>query len=114
MIRICYFNVDYVVNISEHWIVSTSSSASLTSIAILITDEYISKLKKRYTKLSDWIKIDQKEADELKVCNHYLDKREDILNSTKFRVDFFGDVISKDSISPEKITKLKIFSARIM
>ena len=65
-------------------VVLTSSSALLTSIAILITNEYISKLKIRYTKLRDWInvitmlyektlkesmidkKIDQKEAEQLK------------------------------------------------
>ena len=34
---------------------ATSSSAFLTSIAILITNEYISKLKLRYTKLRDFI-----------------------------------------------------------
>ena len=65
-------------------VVISSSTALLTSIAILITNEYISKLKIRYTKLRDWInvitllyektlkesmidkKIDQKEADQLK------------------------------------------------
>ena len=65
-------------------IVISSSTALLTSIAILITNEYISKLKIRYTKLRDWInvitllyektlkqsmvdkKIDEKEALELK------------------------------------------------
>ena len=65
-------------------IVLTSSTALLTSFAILITNEYISKLKLRYTKLRDWInfitilyektlnqsmidkKIDEKEALELK------------------------------------------------
>ena len=36
-------------------IVISSSTALLTSIAILITNEYISKLKLRYTKLRDWI-----------------------------------------------------------
>ena len=36
-------------------IVLTSSGALLTSLAILITNEYISKLKLRYTKLRDWI-----------------------------------------------------------
>ena len=37
------------------------------------------------------------------------------MESTKFEVeDMFGDVISKDSISPEQITKLNIFSAKIM
>ena len=115
-------------------IVLTSSTALLTSLAILITNEYISKLKLRYTKLRDWInfitilyektlnqsmidkKIDEKEAQELKkIYNHYLDKRKEIMNSTKFRVeDIFGDVISKDSISPEQITKLNNFLAKIM
>ena len=36
-------------------IVSNSSTALLTSIAILIKKEYISKLKLRYTKLRNWI-----------------------------------------------------------
>ena len=35
----------------------TSSTALLTSLAILITNEYKSKLKLCYTKLSDWIKF---------------------------------------------------------
>ena len=35
--------------------VLTSSTALLTSLAILITDEYICKLKLRFTKLRDWI-----------------------------------------------------------
>ena len=102
-------------------IVLTSSTALLTSLAILITNEDISKLKLRYTKLRDWIKfitilyektlnqsmidkkIDKKEAQELKkIHNHYVDKRKDIMDSTKFKIkDIFGDVISKDSISPE-------------
>ena len=75
-------------------IVLTSSTALLTSLAILITNEYISKLKLRYTKLRDWIKfitilyektltqsmidkkIDEKEALELKkIYNHYIDKK---------------------------------------
>ena len=94
-------------------IVLTSSTALLTSLAILITNEYISKSKLRYTKLRDWInfitilyektlsqsmidkKIDEKEASELKkICNHYLDKRKEIMNSTEFKVeDIFGDII---------------------
>ena len=110
-------------------IVLTSSTALITSLAILITNEYISKLKLRYTKLRDWInfitilyektlnqsmvdkKIDEKEALELKkIYNHYIDKRKEIMNSTKFKVeDIFGDVISKDSLSPEQITKLNNF-----
>ena len=34
-----------------------SCSSSVTSIAILIANEYISKLKIRYTKLRDWISV---------------------------------------------------------
>ena len=61
-------------------------------------------------------KIDEKEFIELKkIYNHYLDKRKEIMNSTKFKVeDIFGDVISKDSISQEQITKLNNFLAKIM
>ena len=115
-------------------IVISSSTALLTSIAILITNEYISKLKLRYTKLRDFInfitmlyektfsqsmvdkKIDEREAQELKkIYNHYLEKRSEIMNSTKFRVeDIFGEVISKDTISPGQITKLNNFLAKMM
>ena len=116
-------------------IIISSSTALLTSIAILITNVYISKLEIRYTKLRDWInvitllyektlkesmvdekKTDQKEAVQLKqIYNHYIDKREEIMKNTSFKVeDVFGDVISKDSISPEQITKLNIFSAKIV
>ena len=38
-------------------IVLSSSTALLTSLAILITNEFISKLKIRYTKLRDWITV---------------------------------------------------------
>ena len=38
-------------------IINSSSTALLTSIAILITNEYISKLKIRYTKVRDWINV---------------------------------------------------------
>ena len=115
-------------------IVLTSSTALLTSLAILITNEYISKLKLCYTKLRDWInfitilyektlnqsmidkKIDEKDSLELKkIYNHYIDKRKEHMDSTKFKVeDIFGDVISKGSISPEQITKLNNFLAKIM
>ena len=115
-------------------IVLTSSTALLTSIAILITNEHISKLKIRYTKLRDWInvitllyektlkesmidkKIDEKESEQLKqIYNHYVDKKSEIMKNTQFKVeDIFTDVISKDSISPEQITKLNNFSAKIM
>ena len=76
-------------------IIISCGTALLTSTAIFITNEYISKLKIRCTKLRDWIivitllyektlktsmvdkKIDEKEAEELKkICNHYFDKKE--------------------------------------
>ena len=61
-------------------------------------------------------KIDEKEALELKkIYNHYIDKRKEIMDSTKFKVeDLFGDVISKDTISNEQIIKLNNFLAKIM
>ena len=37
--------------------VSTSGTALLSSTAILITNEYISKLKITYTKLKDWTNL---------------------------------------------------------
>ena len=115
-------------------IIISSSTALLTTIAILITNEYISKLKMRYTKLRDWInvisllyektlkqsmvdkKIDEKEAEQLKqIYNHYVDKKSEIMKNTQFNVeDIFTDVISKDTISTEQITKLNNFSAKMM
>ena len=115
-------------------IIISSSTALLTSIAILITNEYIRKLKIKYTKLGYWInvitllyektlkqsmvdkRIDEKEAQEMKkIYNHYLDKRKEIMKNTHFKVeDIFGDVISKDNFSQEQITKLNIFLAKIM
>ena len=61
-------------------------------------------------------KIDEKESLEMKkIYNQYIDKRKEIMDSTKFKVeDIFGYVISKDSISPEQITKLNNFLAKIM
>ena len=61
-------------------------------------------------------KIDQKESDQLKqIYNHYVDKQEEIMDSTKFKVeDIFTDVISKDTISTEQITKLNNFLAKKM
>ena len=113
---------------------TASCSALLTSIAILITNEYISKLKIRYSKLRDWInvitllyektlkqsmidkKIDEKEAEQLKqIYNHYVDKKSEIVKNTQFKVeDIFIDVISKDVISTEQITKLNNFLAKMM
>ena len=111
----------------------SSSTALLTSIAILITNEYISKLKIRYTKLRDWInvitllyektlkesiidkKIDQKEAEQLKqIYNHYVDKKSEIMKNTSFKVeDVFNDIIHKDTISQEQIIKLNNFLAKM-
>ena len=45
-----------IVNPSVGIIIS-NSTALLTSTAILITNECISKLKMRYTKLGDWINV---------------------------------------------------------
>ena len=115
-------------------IIISSSASLLTSIAILITNEYISKLKIRYTKLRDWInvitllyektlkesmidkKIDQKEADQLKqIYNHYVDKKSEIMKNTSFKVeDVFNDIIHKDTISPDQIAKLNNFLAKMM
>ena len=56
-------------------------------------------------------RIDEEEDSELKkIFNHYNDKRKKIMDTTKFKVeDVFGEVISKDSISPEQVTKLNNF-----
>ena len=114
-------------------IVISSSTALLTSIAILITNEYISKLKIRYTKLRDWINvitllyektlkesmidkvINQKEADQLKqIYNHYVDKKSEIMKNTSFKVeDFFNDVINKDTVSQEQLINLNNFLAKM-
>ena len=61
-------------------------------------------------------KTDEKEAQELKkIYNHYIDKKSEIMKNIQFKVeDIFGDVISKDSISPEQITKLNNFLAKIL
>ena len=82
--------------------ISSSRTALLTSIAILITNEYISKLKIRYTKLRDFFnvitllyeKILKQSMVDLKILrerstrfkrkdnNHYLDKRTEIMKNT--------------------------------
>ena len=61
-------------------------------------------------------KIDQKEAEQLKqIYNHYVDKKSEIMKNTQFKVeDIFSDVISKDTISTEQITKLNNFLAKII
>ena len=94
----------------------------------------ISQLKIRHTKLRGWIivttflyertlktslvveKVVEKEAEDLKKMeNHYLDKREEIMENTEFKVeDIFSDITSKGSISTEQITKPSKFSAKMM
>ena len=115
-------------------IIISSSTALLTSIAILITNEYISKSKTRYIKLKDWInvitllhektlkqsmidkKIDKKESQELKrIYNHYTNKRKEIMKNTSFKVgDISDDVLSKNNFSQEQITKPNIFLSQII
>ena len=92
-------------------IVLSSSTALLTSIAILFTNEYVSKIKVRYAKLRNWKNvitllfeknlkqsmidktIDEKKAQEpKKIYIHYLDKRKDFMKNTSLEVDIFGDV----------------------
>ena len=76
-------------------------SVQFTSIAISMTTEVISKLKARYTKLINWInvnnsiyektwkqsmtkkEVDEKEAQEIKfIYNQYLDKRSRRMRNT--------------------------------
>ena len=61
-------------------------------------------------------KTDEQEAEDLKkIFNHYIDKRKEIMKNTSFKAeDVFGDVISKDIISQEQITKIINFIAKIM
>ena len=61
-------------------------------------------------------KIDEKEAEQLKqIYNHYIDERKEIMKSTQIEVKVvFTDVISKNTISTEQITKLNIFLAKMM
>ena len=112
----------------------SSSTALLFSIAILITNEFISKLKIRYTKLRDCINVntflykktlkesmidkknDQKKTEQLKkIHNHYIDKRSEFMKNTSFKVeDVFDNVISKDKFSQEQRTKLNNFLAKIL
>ena len=48
-----------------------------------------------------------------KIYNHYLDKRKEIMKKTSFKVeDIFGDIINKDTISPELIIKIINFLAK--
>ena len=114
-------------------IILSRHAALLTSIAISITKEYISKSKLRCTKPRDWIivltllyaktpkqsmvdeKTDDKEIKELKkVYNHHLDKRGEILKENHFKVEnVFGDILNEDSISPAQITKINFFQPKL-
>ena len=107
-------------------IVISSSTALLTSNAILITNRNIWKIKIGYTNLRDWIiaitqlyektlktsvvvkKNDEIEALEFKrIFNHYLDKRKENMKNTQFKVeDILGDIIGEGPIPPEQNTKL--------
>ena len=115
-------------------IIISSSTALLTSIAILIIKETVFKINIRYTKLGDWINVItllyektlkssmvdkknyQKEAEEIKkIYSHYLDERKDFMKNTQFKdEDVFGNIISKDILSQEQITKLNYFLAKII
>ena len=115
-------------------VIISSTTAFLNCFAILLSNEYISKLKTRYTKLGDWInvisllnektlnqslidkKIDEKPSDELKkIYSHYLDKRKEIMGNTSFKAEeVFGDVRSKKEFTQEQITKVNNFLAKIM
>ena len=53
-------------------------------------------------------KIDENEGEKLRsFFNHYINKQDEIKKSTQFRVEeVFGNIIPKDTVSPEQITKL--------
>ena len=106
--------------VNPNTVIKTSSSTDLlTSIAILITNEYISKIRNLYTKVRDsdnvitlvyakilmqsmiQNKIDEKEAPELKkIYNLCLDKISDIMKKTQFKVeDVFGNIIGKETFN---------------
>ena len=61
-------------------------------------------------------KNDQKEAEHLKqTYNQYIDKRKDFMKNTQFKVeDVYGDVISRNNLSQEQITKPNNFLAKIL
>ena len=61
-------------------------------------------------------KIDKKEALELKkIYKHYIDKRKEIMDNTKSKVeDIFGVVIIKEIISENQNFKFNKFLATII
>ena len=111
-----------------------SKSALITSTATWITNEYIFKLKIRYTTLGDWINVssllyrrtskqpmidkksDAKGAQKKKNIDIiYLEKRAHMMKKDQFKVkDVFGDILGKESFSPQQITKIQNFLAEIM
>ena len=61
-------------------------------------------------------KLDEKEVEKLKqTYNHYVDKRSEIMKNTQYKVeDVFNDMLGKDTISQEQITKLNNVLAKMM
>ena len=50
-----------------------------------------------------------------RLYNLYLDRSDEIMKNTQFKVeDQFGVILNKDSISRKQIAKLNNFSAKIM
>ena len=116
------------LNPSAGFIISNSRAPS-TSLAILITNEDISKLKKRFVILRYWInyitirykkilkqtkvdiKYDEERDFQLKrLYFHYLVKRSDTMKKNQFKVkDVFGNIIGKNEISQDQINKLSFF-----
>ena len=98
------------------------------------SNEYFSRLKSRYQRLRDHIKmikllyektlkkslvdveIDEKESEELKsIYNHYITKRKEIMKNNKVTVeDIFGRLDLSDNISKEQIQTINAFLAKIM
>ena len=60
-------------------------------------------------------KMKEKQANWKKIHNHYLDKRSEKMKKTQFEVEvIYGDISSKDSISPQKITQPNVFSGKTL
>ena len=61
-------------------------------------------------------KINEKEFEQLKqIYNHNIDKKSEIMKNAQFNVeDVFTDVVQKDTISTERITKLNNFLSKVM
>ena len=47
------------------------------------------------------------------ICNHYLDKREDVMKNTQFKIkDISGDIRSKGSNFPEQKNLTELFKQK--